>query len=213
MDHRGSLDLELPERATLSLLLPGRSIADEGHGCSFNFVDRAHATRHACSLLSILHAAASPGNDSRHRFASFNKHLPWLIDSLEALNEDQKRWAAHHDHPSSSLLKLALNLTHSSSGLDQIVLRKLDAIIVLLSADVAGRPNEPDYEDQTTPAANRTLSLALLHLADAAINCRPISKLVTAQLLKPLDNHLTEVHVNNDVDLQVSLPMSSLCIA
>lgn len=142
---------------------------------------------------------------------SFNRHLPWLIDSLEALNEDQKRWAARGDHASISLLKLALSLTNSSTGLDQIVFRKLDAIIVLLSADVTGCPAELD-EDQTTPAPNRTLSLALLHLADAAINCRPIAKLVAAQLLKPLDNHLTEVHVNDNVDLQVSPPVPFRCI-
>lgn len=143
---------------------------------------------------------------------SFNKHLPWLLDSLEALNEEQKRWAGHHDQDPTSLLDLAVSLSQTSLGADRIVLHKLDAIIVLLSAGVVERLSELYDEGQTGKAITRTLALALVHLADAAVRNRPISRLVAAQLLKSLDGLVTEAHVESDRDLRVVFDHPPSCI-
>lgn len=136
---------------------------------------------------------------------SFNKHLPWLIDSLEALNEERKRWAGHRDHDPAPLLQIATSLTSFSLGMNRIVLHKLDTIIVLLSAGMIEHMNEHHDEGQSGKSANKTLALALVNLADAAIKNRPISKLVAAQLLKPIDGLVMETHIENDRDLLVGL--------
>lgn len=182
-------------------LLPGQFVADENQACSFTFVDRDHAIRHADSILDILHSAAMPGRHFREQIGSFNKHLPWLIDSFEALNEEQKRWTGHGDYAPASLLQKAIDLAHSPFGSDDIVLRKLDAIIVLLSADVAHHLNQ---HNDSGPADKRTLAFALVHLASAATKQRPISKLVAAQLLKPLDCLIFGTQSHDDGDLRVS---------
>lgn len=176
-------------------------------GCSFTLVDKSHAIQHVCSILNILHGAVVAENQSSQHAVSFNKHIPWLIDSLQALNEEQQRWRDRHDYSPVPLLRQALGLTHSSSEVDRVVLHKLDATIVLLSAEVAERPDVLKDEGQNGKIANRTLTLALVHLADISIKQRPVSRLVAAQLLNPLTALLAEAHLRVTEDLQVCLPL------
>ncbi|KAF3768709.1 hypothetical protein M406DRAFT_98727 [Cryphonectria parasitica EP155] len=172
------LDLALPQQTLLDLLLPHLSGSDGCRGWFYSPVDNSHALRHASCLLNILRAAMVPENQPRKQVLSFNKHLSWLIDSFEVLNEQQKTWRNY----------------------------KLDSIIVLLAADVAEFLGEFYMEAQSADAAtttqtSKTLAFALLHLTDASSNKRPVAKLVTAKLLKLLDRLRVEDHLK-DKDLE-----------
>lgn len=164
-----------------------------------------------------MHAAAIPEQNYGKHIVSFDKHLPWLIDSLEALNEEQQRWTGNGDYGPASLLKKAISLAHHPTGVDQVVLHKLNAIIVLLSADVAEHLSQ---KIDAGHADERTLALALVYLAGVATRQRPISKLIAAQLLKPLDGLIFGTNFQEDGDLRVSRlvfvrrasPLTKLCI-
>lgn len=199
---RDSLHLELPEFSLVDLV-PGLPAVEPTQGCSFTLIDNDQALRHASSLLRILCATSVPQNQPGQSTLSSNKHLPWLLDSLEALNEEQKRWRDICAYDPVSLLHQALELSSFSSGLDHILSHKVDAMIVLISADVAEQTNEIEDEDQSQNLAGRTLALALVHLANASIGKRPIAKLIAAQLLKSLDRLSADGRVQENSDLKV----------
>lgn len=199
---RDSLHLELPE-FNLVDLVNELSAVEPTQGGSFTLVDNDQALRHASSLLRILYATSVPQNQPGQAIVSPNKHIPWLLDSLEALNEEQKRWRDICAYDPVSLLHQALGLSSFSSGLDHILAHKVDAMIVLISADVAEQTNEIEDEDQSQALAGKTLALALVHLANASIEKRPIAKLIAAQLLKSLDRLSTDGRVQADGDLKV----------
>lgn len=144
-----------------------------------------------------------PENQPGQPIVSYNRHLPWLLDSLEALNEEQKRWRDICAYHPLSLLEQALHLACSSSGVEHILSHKFDAVIVLISADVAEQTNELQDEDSHLPPASKTLALALVHIVNASIKKRPIAKLVAAQLLKPLDRLLADDGIQDGGDLKV----------
>lgn len=137
---------------------------------------------------------------------SSNKHLPWLLDSLEALNEEQKRWKDICTYTPVFLLEQALGLVYTSSSADHILSHKVDAMIVLISADVAEQTNEVQNEEQSLPPTSKSLALALIHLANASIKRRPIAKLISAQLLKALNRLITNGRVQDNGDLKVRWP-------
>lgn len=210
MDDRGSLCLHLPEFSLVQIL---PDVPDEAQPNSFVLFDTAHALRHASHLLRILIATIVPEQQlgqtthSGQRSASFDKHLPWLMDSLESLNEEQKRWKDLCAYSPVPLLEEALRLADAVPGVDHILAHKLDVITVLISADVAEQTNESADEAQHPNSPSKTLALALVHLAHASIKRRPIAKLTAAQLLKKLDWLITDGLIQDGGDLKVR----SLC--
>lgn len=182
-------------------------VADDAQNYSYCVDGIENAIRHASSLISILHTAVVPRKSYHRQVISVTEHLPWLADSLESLNEEQKRWKDHYNHTPVPLLKLALDLTGSLSGVDEVISYKLDSIVVLLSADVAGHPTELIGQGQNARTAIRTLALALVHLAEAGVKKRPVSKLISSQLLKPLERLLIECTIYEETnDLHVGFP-------
>lgn len=183
--------------------MPELSAVEPTQGCSFTIVDNDQAMRHASSLLRILCAASVSQDQPGQSIVPSNKHLPWLLDSLETLNEEQKRWRDICAYDPVSLLRQALGLSSSTSELEHILSHKVDAMIVLISADVSEQTNEIEDEDQSPDAAGKLLALALVHLANASIGKRPIAKLIAAQLLKSLDRLATDGRVHENGDLKV----------
>lgn len=201
-ESRRSLYLELPESSLVNLL-PGLSAVEQSQECTFSLVDKAQALRHTSSLLKILCAASVPEDQPSQPMVSSNKHLPWLADSLEALNEEQKRWKDICAYKPVLLLEQALGLACSSSGIERILSHKIDAMIVLISATAAEQMDEIHFEAQHRSNDRKILALALVHLANASTRKRPIVKLVSAQLLKILDGLVTGGHIEDGGDLKV----------
>lgn len=201
---RTLLNLELPDPTVLPSLLPEPAVLGDSKRCSYVLGDVDHALRHASCLLNILHGVTVPEKPHGQLTSLSTKHVPWLVDSLEALNEEEKRWKEHRGYNPSALIKQALNLTCITSGVEQIVSHKLYAIIVLLSTDVAERLDELLNQDDGGKNTANVLAMALVQLSDVSIKQRPISKLVTAQLLKPLDRIFNQGHLGDGTgDLKV----------
>lgn len=171
--------------------------------------DVDHALRHASCLLSILQGAAVPEKPYGQLVSSSTKHVPWLVDSLGALNEEESRWKDLRGYNPVALMKQALDITCLSPGVEQVVSHKLYAMIVLLSADVAERFDELLNQYEGGEDIAKVLAMALVQLADISIKQRPISKLVAAQLLKPLDRIFTQGQLGDSSgDLKVrTFPM------
>lgn len=201
VDDRRSLHLQLPE-FDVNGLLPVVLDVDQAH-ISFVLLDKIQALRHVSCLLRVLVDAAVPRKKLAQRNTSFDKHLPWLIDSLEALNEEQKRWNNLSAYAPVSILEQALNLVTAVPGIDHILTQKLDAIIVLIAVDVAQQTNETQDGAQRPNPASKTLALALIYLANASIKKRPIAKLVAAQLLKNLNRLIIDGRAQDGGDLKV----------
>ncbi|KAJ4386405.1 serine/threonine-protein kinase M1 [Gnomoniopsis smithogilvyi] len=211
-DTRSTLYLELPEFNLVSLL-PELSAVHQSQGCSYTLVDNEQALRHASSLLRILCATSVTENDPGKPIVSSNQHLPWLLDSLGALNEEQKRWKDVCAYNPVSLLEEALGIAYPPSSVDFILSHKVDAMVVLISADVAEQTNEVQDEDANLQSTTKVLALALVHLANASIKKRPIAKLSTAQLLKTLDRLITEGRVQDNGDLKRSILLLKQAVA
>lgn len=209
---RTNIDLELPEDKVLEALLPGADMQRAGT-CCYSITGIEHLARHADCLINILHTASvSQMNPGRH-IMSLTEHIPWLVDSLEELNEERKRWRHHCQYSPFVFLEWALGLARSPSSLNDLVLQKLYTIMVLITADVAGQPEQLTSPVQDEKSARRTLALSLAHLAGAVIGKRPIAKLVAAKLLKPLEHFSTSVEqdIPKDLgDLAVRRPLRSL---
>lgn len=195
-------DLELPHSGLLALLLPQLSGTEASLGCSYSLVDGTHAIQHACYLLKILHEAALQMNKLGQQIVYPNECSPWLIDSLVALSQEQKRWQTQCDYDPSVFLEMALEMSRSASDLEVVLLQKLDATMVLFAADLAEHLNEAKFNRDDAHVASKTLSFALVHLADASTQNKPVSKLVAAQLLKVIDALRTENKIS-DNDLEV----------
>ncbi|KAK7740732.1 serine/threonine-protein kinase M1 [Cytospora paraplurivora] len=174
---------------------PLSAVSASGRRCSYVLGDVDHALRHASCLLNILYGATVQEKPPVQLTASFSKHIPWLVDSLEALNEEGKRWRELYGYNPAPHLQHALDLTDLSSGVEQVVTRKLYATAVLLSADTAEHLNGLLIQDEDETNTSRTLAMALVRLADIATKQRPISRLVAAQLLKPLERLFTADHL------------------
>lgn len=204
---KGSVDIELPDHNTLGALLPGSVLTGAVRCPTYTLCDGEHALRHASCLLNILHGVAAPDGMQEKSVPPSNKHIVWLVDCIEALNEEQKRWRDHARYNPVSLLNQALNTIFPHSGVDQVVIHKLYSVIVLLAADVAVNQTGSPNQDQVDSSANKVLALALVQIADAATKQRPVSKLAVAQLLKPLEQMLAEgIAGDFSGDLQVRPP-------
>lgn len=189
---KGSVDVELPSHNTLDSLLPKGALTGAVRCPTYTLGDGEHALRHASCLLNILHGVAVPDGTPKQSVTPFSKHIAWLLDCIEALNEEQKRWRDHGNYDPVPLLNRALNLIFPHSGVNQVVIHKLYSVIVLLSADVAVNQTGSSNQEQADSSVNKVLSLALVQIADAATKQRPVSKLAAAQLLKPLEQMLAE---------------------
>ncbi|KUI73457.1 Protein kinase rad3 [Cytospora mali] len=203
-----SLHLELPDHDVLASILPEAAVNGSSQSCSYVLGDADHALQHASCLLSILLGVTVPENPHGQLISSLTRHVPWLVDSLEILNEQEKRWRELRDYNPVARLQQALGITYLSSGIEQVVSHKLYSIVVLLSADVAENLEELLDQDEGGKDATKVLAMALVQLADISTKQRPISKLVAAQLLKPLDRVFAGDHLSDgpgDLKLSISL--------
>lgn len=187
-----SVYIELPDHNTLNSLLPAGALAEAVRCPTYTLGDGQHALQHVSCLLNILHGVAVPDGTTEQSFPPFTKHVTWLLDCIEALNEEQRRWRDHGNYNPVSLLDQALNLTSPHSGVEQAVIHKLYSVIVLLAADVAVNQTVAQDQEQADSSATKVLALALVQIAGAATKQRPISKLAATQLLKPLERMLAE---------------------
>ncbi|KAI3397802.1 hypothetical protein diail_10335 [Diaporthe ilicicola] len=205
---KSAVDVELPDHNTLSSLLSGETLSGAARCPTYTLSDAEHALRHASCLLNILHGVAVPDSPPKQPVPPFAKHISWLVDCIEALNEEQRRWRDHGIYNPVSLLHQALGLTYASSGVEQVVIHKLYSIMVLLAADVVVYQTGSSDQGQVDMPASKVLALALVQVANAAIKQRPISKLAAAQLLKPLDRMLVEGIIGDGSgDLQRSVSL------
>ncbi|KAJ0123315.1 protein kinase rad3 [Diaporthe amygdali] len=205
---KGSVDIELPDHHTLDSLLPRGTSTDAVRCPAYTLGDADHALRHASCLLKILHSVAVPDGMPKQQVPPFIKHISWLVDCVEALNEEQRRWREYGNHNPVSLLKQALSLVSPLSGVEQVVLHKLYSVIVLLTADVVVHQTGASDHQQADASAMKVLALALVQVADVAAKHRPVAKLAAAQLLKALDQMLTEgIAGDASGDLQRSISL------
>lgn len=204
---KGSVDIELPDRNTLDWSLGGGALSGAVRCPTYTLGDGDHALRHASCLLNILHGVAVQDGTPKQSVSPFNNHITWLVDCIESLNEEQKRWRDHANYNPVSLLNQALSLIFPHSGVNHVVIHKLYSVIVLLAADVAVNQTGSSNQEQVDSSANKVLALALVQIADASTKQRPVSKLAAAQLLKPLEQMLAEGIVSDvSGDLQVCPP-------
>lgn len=208
---RTTIDLELPEDTVLGTVLPGSGGTNRVRTCSYSVAGIENLNRHAACLINILHTTSVSQMNPEQQIVSFNEHVPWLVDSLEELNEEQKRWRHHCHYTPCTSLNLTLSLARSSSLLNDLVSQKLYTVIVLIATDVAEYSDELIGTGQNAKSASKTLALSLAHLAGAVIRKRPIAKLVAAKLLKSLESLSVERGIPEATgDLAVRRPSFTL---
>lgn len=205
---KGSIDIELPDHNTLNTVLPGDTLTGAVRCPSYTLGDGEHALRHASSLLNILLRASVSDETPKQSIPPSTERITWLVDCIEALNEEQRRWKDRGNYNPASLLNQALSLVFPHSGVERAVIHKLYSVIVLLAADVAASQTGTTQPERSDPPATKVLSLALVQISGTAIKQRPLAKLAAAQLLKPLEQMLVEGVAS---DLSGDLQVRPLC--
>nr|XP_036588838.1 protein kinase Rad3 (phosphatidylinositol 3) [Colletotrichum truncatum]KAF6800480.1 protein kinase Rad3 (phosphatidylinositol 3) [Colletotrichum truncatum] len=189
-----SLDMNLPPAGALEVLLgkPGTLFVQQ---TTYHVPQVSQAARQAVAIISILAHPSIAKNTSFASRLSFLELRPWLLDSLLSLRAVQNTWQAVVPTTRADLLKLALYLLpdRPSTRKKALVLHKAYTCLPLLCAELAARPDEIAGIDDLSQITRKTLSIALLRLAQASLIDREIGRLVAPKIVLPLELLCIEV--------------------
>ncbi|OHE96626.1 phosphatidylinositol 3 [Colletotrichum orchidophilum] len=180
--------MTLPSDGTLELLLgkPG-TIFVQQTTYTIQYVSQCiHQATTLTSALAHPSISKSPGQVSR---PALSELTPWLLDSLLSLRAVQNTWQAVVLGPRAHLLNIALNLLPDKPrpGKKSFVSQKAYTVLGLLCAELAAHPDEILETNDSSLAARKTVSLALIRLAHASLVDREIGRLAAPKIVCPLE--------------------------
>jgi len=178
------IDASFPPLAALEQQFPQLSIESfQGH------TFRVHSVTHALRLTrGILSAVASSltRTDFLAIVSPSHRFVPWLLDSLLALREIQKRWDAVVTDPCTPVIQsiMDIGLVYSNRYEAEATLRtKIDCALVLFCCALVDKGSELLSESFDGMVSRQTFCLAMAHVVQAATASRAISRLTKSQLL------------------------------
>lgn len=130
--------------------------------------------------------------------AGDSQHVIWLLDSLLSLFELRSQWPQDVKINAVDFIDFSLEVlvAHANaSDFNAIIYQKLNSLLVLFCAGVAGHPKDILGDVENVVKARRRLCVAFIQLAKASIKHKPISRLIKGQLLPHLKD-LTKEHLS-----------------
>ncbi|KAL2019577.1 hypothetical protein VTK56DRAFT_9474 [Thermocarpiscus australiensis] len=174
------VEITLPPKAFLE------SLSDTAlEGCSFTLSDAEHAVRHAVSLVKIIGNAIISKTEPQASVL-YGQNLVWLLDSMQPLSSLLAIWPTPLGNGSTSVAQMTLDLAEAcncSQGSESVLYYKSNAALAMVCADFFENPKQLVAEDEDGVSLRRAVCFALVHLARAAADHEPISRLIECGLL------------------------------
>jgi hypothetical protein len=155
---------------------------------TYTILSAAHAVRQAYSLGLILAGHLHQLGLQCASTAIPKDYFVWLFDALLTLDPVLGRW--HPMVPTSriALIRRLLDVpVRNARAVDLALLRKGHTLLVLICGKVTTSPYELLDEEDEGREARQTYSIALVHLAEAALVDREIGRLASSQIVGQLE--------------------------
>ncbi|XXH03128.1 hypothetical protein Hte_009521 [Hypoxylon texense] len=183
-----ALHLQLPPDLFLESIDNGDSSLLQQQ-CTYAVLSASQALQHASGLLSIMTGPILRHASDFDIISAFQEYIPWALDAYLHLYEAQIRWRpVFPDIPPVLLRSILqfLDVLGTASNIDICVQQKASTSLVFLCIETSkipiddfcsGRKECPEYD---------LLCAALAKVARACTHSKPISRLVTSQLIPAL---------------------------
>lgn len=180
--------------------------------CSYTLDSFEHAVRHAAGLVTIMKNIVLADYGPQPRLTTiFGSYAVWLSDCIQPLVSLQCSWPSHMDLRIASTIRAVADLASKPSSLegqDMVTSQKANTALVLALIELSEQPHQLFNDDSSGPVLRGVLPAALVHLASAALNHRPLSVLIASRLSKQLRTAALESPGTPGTDFMVGLPLS-----
>ncbi|KAI0475823.1 phosphatidyl inositol 3-kinase-like protein [Xylariaceae sp. FL0804] len=158
--------------------------------CTYTISSESQALEHAFGLLSLVSISFSLPRPRVVVAPSFQEFAPWLLDSQLFLHQTSSRrdGAAQANLP--RLLQSTLQLLEALWDVEEAepsIREKACAILVLFCAELAAQRLSGKSPRSVAAGDERVLHRSLLSIAKACLTLKPLSRLVSSQLIPSLD--------------------------
>lgn len=202
-----ALPLQLPPESFLESILDGGSTLLQQQ-CTYAIPFASQALQHASGLLSIITMPLIRHFQESDIISAFQEYIPWLLDAYLRLHEIQMRW--HSLFPSVLPLLLQntlqfLSVFEKANSIDTCIRQKAFTLLVLLCMEMSSQSLGKLISDGQESSDYQLLCTSLAKIAKACIHSRPISRLVTSQLIPVLEKLMIGNEDAEKTDLWVSI--------
>ncbi|KAL2883978.1 serine/threonine-protein kinase M1 [Colletotrichum sp. CLE4] len=189
-----TVHMTLPPDGTLELLLgkPGTIFVQQ---TTYTIQHVSQCIHQATTLISALAHPSISKTPSLVSRPTLSQLTLWLLDSLLSLRAIQNTWQAIVPSPRADLLNIALNLlpdkprpAHKSFDT-----KKAYAVLAVLCAELAAHSEEIQGANESSVAARKTVSLALIRLAHASLVDREVGRLAAPKIVCPLEYEVSSL--------------------
>jgi serine/threonine-protein kinase ATR len=158
--------------------------------CTYKLSTASHALRHAGSLLMTMTMCIRVPRPARDLLSSSLEYIPWLLDSYFALYRVQEQWLAECPSTLRSLLQSTVQLIaefQERADINVLLKQKASSLLVQLSIEGAEHFDRLCSDEEDADTCKQLLCSAILTIVKFSTIEKPLSKLVSSQLLPCLE--------------------------
>ncbi|KAI0384338.1 phosphatidyl inositol 3-kinase [Hypomontagnella monticulosa] len=158
--------------------------------CTYSILLASQALHHASGLLSIMSIPLIQPCPEFDAISAFQEHIPWLFDAYLRLHEIQVRWQYMFPTLLPIFLRNTLRLLgvfEIRNNVDVCIQQKALTLLVLLCIEMSGQSLAKILNDGQAHPDYQLLCMSLVKVAEASKNSKPISRLITYQLIPALE--------------------------
>ncbi|KAI0883853.1 phosphatidyl inositol 3-kinase [Annulohypoxylon maeteangense] len=168
--------------------------------CTYDIALASHALHHASGLLSIMAMPLLHHSSEFDIVSSFQEYIPWLFDAYFHLHETQVQWRSTLPGILPLFLENSLqflDVLEAASSVDSCVEQKVSTSLVLLCMEMSTQSLGVLIADGQGNSDYKLLCLSLARVAKSCLHSKPISRLVTSQLIPALEKPIigSEAHI------------------
>lgn len=168
--------------------------------CTYEIMSASHALHHATGLLSIMAMPLLHHSPEFDIVSSFQEYIPWLFDAYFHLHGTQAQWQYILPSVLSLFLQNSLQFLDAfevASSIDGCVEQKVSTLLVLICMEISSQRLGSLIAHGQENDEYRVLCLSLAKVARACTISKPISRLVTSQLIPTLEKSI----IGSEADL------------
>ncbi|XDG07583.1 hypothetical protein ABKA04_007198 [Annulohypoxylon sp. FPYF3050] len=168
--------------------------------CTYEIASASHALHHATGLLSIMAMPLLHHSPEFDIVSSFQEYIPWLFDAYFHLHGTQAQWQYLLPSVLSLFLQNSLQFLDAfeiASSIDGCVEQKVSTLLVLICMEISSQRLGALITHGQDNVDYRLLCLSLAKVARACTLSKPISRLVTSQLIPTLEKSI----IGSEADL------------
>ncbi|OTA56852.1 phosphatidyl inositol 3-kinase-like protein [Hypoxylon sp. EC38] len=184
-----SVHLQLPPDSFLASAAGGdlRKLQQQ---CTYAILSASHALQHAFGLVSIMSIPLTQHYPEFDIMSSFQEHIPWLFDAYLHLHQIQVRWQYIFPSVLPSLLRNTLQflrVLEAASDVNVCIQQKAITLLVLLCMELSNQSLGNLVVDGQGNSDYQLLCMSLVKVAKFCMHSKPLSRLVTSQLIPALE--------------------------